>query len=459
MWAATICRLRLALAAVLLFAAARAERDARPGGAEPPSGSVALQLKAPPTFEHAVLHLAPSADYEASLTELLRGFNSILRSVFGEEARAIPFGSILQSVYLEGSDLDLCFDVPGESIAVVEFNGGKQFDSTRQVVTLRKLAHVLERQQGRFRVIETRLWAGLKIPLIIVRYHSTTGFEIEADLSVGSIVSGVQRGLTDRCIRRLFARCPRALHLARVVKLWATVEKLNKAYEGFLNSLGWTCLVLYYCIERNFVDALAIYEEEPNERGPGGDTTAVPPLLHTAQSRGGDLTLEEQLLEVPTALEVADFFQWLASWTAWWPQAPPAPHKDPGSNAAMMVVWGLSLVDGNIIEVPPPTKTWIGNSDLFIEDPGARIGKGSSMNIASSLKAFNWAYTLERCADAAMLLRAGVSYVGGGPQAAQNMGGGGGGTVARLWLEGLLRRGAIEANSAHGGAQVPHSAP
>jgi len=395
-----------------------------------------------------VLHLAPSADYEAALAELLREVNSRLRDVFGDDARALPFGSILQSVYLEGSDLDLCFDVPGEAISVVEFNNGKQFDSTRQVEALRRLARVLD---GNFQVIETRLWAGLKIPLIIVRYQSSSGFMIEADLSVGSIVSGVQRGLTDRCIRRLFARCPRALHLARVVKLWATVEKLNKAYEGFLNSLGWTCLVLYYCIDRNFVSASAVYDEEPSERALDG-AAALPPLLHTAHARGGELTDEEQLQEVPGALDLADFFEWVAAWGSWWPHAPPAPHIDTGPGAGMMqMVWGLSLVDGNIVEVPAPTKTWVGNSELFIEDPGARIGKGASQNIASSLKAFNWGYTLERCAEVAMLLRAGVGYIGAQPT---QDAGGGGGIVARLWLEGLLRRGAAENYGVDGGAGI-----
>merc|ERR1740121_2764110 len=95
--------------------------------------------------------------------------------------------------------------------------------------------------------------------------------EIETDISVGTSFEGVEKGLCDRLIRRLLAVCPRAMHLVRNVKLWAKVEKPNKAYDGFLNSLGWTLLVLQYFLDRGEISTVQLYDEEPDERGSGGD--------------------------------------------------------------------------------------------------------------------------------------------------------------------------------------------
>lgn len=360
-----------------------------------------------PDFASAVLQLTPSDSFENAMREALEAVDKAVKAVFGTQAYVLPFGSLVQGMHLAGSDLDLALEVPGEDLIGQAPAGGK-VDNGPQVSALKRLMRKLP---NAFRVTETRFWKHMKVPIIVLAYRSASGEEVEADISVGAVFEGVQKGYTDRVVRRLLARSPRAMHLARLIKLWAKLEKLNKAYDGFLNALGWTLMVLFFFLDRGEITCDAMQEEEPNEHGPSGDDGSLPPRLH----KGEDFASGElELLEVPTSEDVADFFEWLVLyWNAW-------PEDTPEG------AWGISLVDGTIIQVAKPSKTWADSTSFFIEDPGVRMAKGSSENVARSLKVAPWKMTLQRCEATAASLRA-------HPEAGE------------AWLQRLLQQVAAEA--------------
>merc|ERR1740121_52248 len=191
--------------------------------------------------------------------------------------------------------------------------------------------------------------------------------EIETDISVGTSFEGVEKGLCDRLIRRLLAVCPRAMHLVRIVKLWAKVEKLNKAYDGFLNSLGWTLLVLQYFLDRGEFSTANLYNEEPNERGNESDPNQLPPQLHPAPTEKEEI--DDASIHVPDAGQVADFFAWVGDWETWWPKERPVALEGETQG-----YWALSLVDGQVVEAPAGTeRKFPDQCDFFLEDPGVKI--------------------------------------------------------------------------------------
>merc|ERR1712232_1453440 len=75
------------------------------------------------------------------------------------------------------------------------------------------------------------------------------------------------------------------------------------------------------------------------------------------------------------------------------------PEDDPDNK------WGISLVDGSMIEVPRPSKQYGDQSSLYIEDPGIRKVKGTHDNVARSLKTGTWRTTLDKCREAARVLK------------------------------------------------------
>jgi len=316
----------------------------------------------------------------------MEAVNAAVKAVFGAEAYVQPYGSLVQGMHLDGSDLDLCIEVPGEDLVGPVGANGKT-DNGLQVAALKRLMRKLP---GTFRVTETRFWKHMKVPIIILAFRSGSGEEVETDISVGAVFEGVQKGFTDRLVRRLLARLPRAIHLARLVKLWARLEKLNKAYDGFLNSLGWTLMVLFFFMERGEITCDMLHEEEPNENGPDGDGGSLPPPL-----RGSGEGASGELQDVPSYEEVAEFFEWVKLYVESWPEDQPES------------AWGISLVDGTMIEVPKASKQWADQCSFFIEDPGVRLAKGSAENVARSLKVAPWRTTLQRCEAAASALRAG----------------------------------------------------
>lgn len=360
-------------------------------------------------FATAVVGLAPPAKFEDSVREALAAVDTALRKVFGDEAYIVPFGSLVQGVHLNGSDLDLCVHVPGGEDPVIE---GRKPDNTKQVAALKRFMGNLPRPT--FRVIETRFWKHMRVPILILGHAgSGGGDEIEADISVGVEFDGVEKGFTDRLVRRVLAQCPRALHTVRIVKLWAKVEKLNKAYDGFLNALGWTLLVLYFFMQRGEVTSSALNDEEPNEKG-SSEGLLPPPLI----AGPGDEPDSVDTFDAPGPEDIADFFDWVTETVSTWPEA------------AEGTAWGISLVDNTISEVPPPKQQYADQSSLFIEDPGIRMTKGTSENVARSLKVAPWKASMDKCTAAAKTLR------DEDPAAAD------------AWVAALLRRVADEKNQA-----------
>jgi hypothetical protein len=177
------------------------------------------------------------------------------------------------------------------------------------------------------------------------------------------------------------------------------VESLNKAYDGFLNALGWTLLVIYFFIDRCEITCDILEQEEENERG-----DSLPPPLDAEE------------FDVPSSEEVADFFEFVAGFETW-------PEED-GSPQ------GISLVDGSMVSVPAPEKKYADQCDFFLEDPGIRLSTQRSENVARSLKKVPWQTTLQKCQDVASTLRG--AFV----------------TDADEWINSLIKKAASQAAAA-----------
>lgn len=175
---------------------------------------------------------------------------------------------------------------------------------------------------------------------------------------------------------------PNILAVLRIVKTWAKIEKLNKAYEGFLNSLGWTLLVLYFFMQTGDLskDILRANADEVAAQDCNG-MLDVPMRSDTECDRA--LCQEH----------VINFFDWVVATVSEWPE-----HPCGGA-------YGISLVDGCMIEVPPPAKQWADQCSFFVEDPGIRIRRGESANVARSVQNGPLRTTLERCTNAARSLK------------------------------------------------------
>jgi len=359
-----------------------AEGDAEDEGHEGEIEVLDDEVPEDTTFASAVWKLAPAPDFEAAAREAAAAVDHCVKKVFGHEAFVLPYGSLVQGVHLDGSDVDLCLDLGG---AVT--SSGK--DNSSQVNALKRLMSNLP---SSFRVTETRFWKHIKVPILIVRYTSCSNQEVEADISVGIEHEGVDKSFTDRLVRRVLSRCPKALHAARAVKLWAKAEKLNKAFEGQLNSLGWTLLVLYYFFEQAEVDSEVLNEEAPDERGLEGENS-LPPPLHTGEEDEELADPDMQYNDVPSPMVLAEFFEWVVSTATSWPE-------EDAEGAC-----GLSLIDVSMIKVPAATKQWADQTSFFIEDPGIRLTKGTSENVARALKSRPWRVSLDRCKAAAATLR------------------------------------------------------
>eukprot|EP00747_Dinoflagellata_sp_TGD_P209108 gnl/TRDRNA2_/TRDRNA2_82531_c0_seq1.p1 gnl/TRDRNA2_/TRDRNA2_82531_c0~~gnl/TRDRNA2_/TRDRNA2_82531_c0_seq1.p1 ORF type:complete len:451 (-),score=56.68 gnl/TRDRNA2_/TRDRNA2_82531_c0_seq1:39-1391(-) len=321
----------------------------------------------------ALSRLEPSPDFEEAVREAWSAVRRAARRAFGPRAEVRAFGSLLQGAHLQGSDLDLCIDFPPE-VSLSRRNRNAS-GNEKQANALRRLLKVLP---PAFSVKEERLFRHIRVPIVILGYDSTSGETVETDVSVGFTDErvGVEKGFTDRLIRRaLSSASPRALHLVRLVKQWAKVEGLTKAFEGYLNSLGWTLLCLFFLMGRGELVPGLLYEddEEDEDARPG-----VPPPLHCDGS-GHDM---------PGSADLAAFFGMVAGYERWL-------DKDLES------MWGLSLVSGKLIRRPTGEE-----SPFYIEDPGVKIATGQSENVARALREHTWRSICARCRRAAETLQA-----------------------------------------------------
>eukprot|EP00929_Paragymnodinium_shiwhaense_P061145 TRINITY_DN30532_c0_g1_i2.p1 TRINITY_DN30532_c0_g1~~TRINITY_DN30532_c0_g1_i2.p1 ORF type:complete len:528 (+),score=134.58 TRINITY_DN30532_c0_g1_i2:102-1685(+) len=314
--------------------------------------------------------LIPSASYEQAVKEAAGALAKAVSKTFGAEARVLLFGSILQGAHLPDSDLDICLHVPGLK-ALSKKSGNRE-----QVQALRRLLQKLPRQM--FNIVETRLFATIRVPIVILRYWSYSGENVEVDVSVGASFDGVEKGFTDKLVRRLLSQAPaRCISMVRIVKQWAKIEGVNKAYDGYLNSLGWTLLVIYFYMLGGAIDPSMMEVLDAAER------QSLPPPLST----GNDCT-------PPPVSDVVGFFELVASLASF------------GSDYSDDDPPGVSVVSGGPVSSPSDTQ-----GPLFIEDPGPRLATGKRENVARALRDHAWRGTLRKCRVVAKTLKSQAGFV------------------------------------------------
>lgn len=313
--------------------------------------------------------LVPSAEFEVAADEATAAVVKAAQRAFGPTARVLPYGSLVQGTHIQGSDMDLCVHAPcwNQSSCL------RQLDNSTQVLALKKLVRELP---DSFHVVEMRFSKHIRVPIVVLRFISSKGQEVETDISMGIAFDGVQKGRLDKMIRRALMRVPQALPFIQLVKHWARSEGLNKAYEGFLNSLGWALLVLHWFTKEGAVNG-SLFDAE-------GD-------MPLALNDKGWLSppLESGTIEALSRQDLADFFRMVADYE----ELLSRQHsQDSGA-------WGVSLVDTRPVQGPADD-----TSPFFLEDPGARLACGRLQNVARALRMKCWKTILRKCRAAATAL-------------------------------------------------------
>mmetsp|Transcript_29189 Transcript_29189/g.52931 ORF Transcript_29189/g.52931 Transcript_29189/m.52931 type:complete len:767 (+) Transcript_29189:63-2363(+) len=338
-------------------------------GPRPPQFPPPQELRPSIALGRTLAALLPSQDFEAAARTALKSIEDLVQKIFGPRARVKPYGSLVQGSHLQGSDLDLCLDCPW----LLEGLDQKKLHAA-QVNALTRMSKQLP---ASFVVQETRFWWHVRVPILILEYTVASGEKIQVDISVGGFdFAGVEKGYVDLLIQGVFAQAPKALALVLLVKQWAKVEGLNKAFDGFLNPLGWTLLCLYFLMRRGEVLPEAFV------RPPEGNLPCLAPPRAIAALTS----------LVPSTSELAEFFEDVASFQEWLPD----------SRTTQGGPRGISLL---------PFKEVQGSSGdkgaFYLEDPAARLVANKSENVARALKEDTWRLVLQRCRGAAKALRAG----------------------------------------------------
>jgi hypothetical protein len=285
---------------------------------------------------------------EALAREAVAEVQAAVRKAFELEARVLPLGSVVQGTNIDGSDLDLYVDIP-------------DYKDSR----IKALESIMKQLSPNCLV---KSWK-FDVPLVMLTFTNSYNQQIQVDVSVGSDCNGIEKGLVDRLIRRLIARHRFCLPLVRFVKHWAKVEGLTKTYKGYMPSLAWTLVVLYFYATRGQLDMDCLKDEEENERGEPG-VSHIPPFFECDS-------------EVVAPELLRDFFSMVADWAA----LTEKPRHGSGP-------WGISLhgeVQGQSTESAP----------FFIAAPHPDL----SVNVASDLREGTWRTILRKCRSAADTLR------------------------------------------------------
>ncbi|CAK8987098.1 unnamed protein product [Durusdinium trenchii] len=310
--------------------------------------------------------LLPSESFEQMVREAERQVEEASRVALGPNTTVKSFGSTLQGTFLEGSDLDLYI------CSSREYDTRHTHDE--QVKMLRFLEAELRKSFKSFEVKERRFEWHVRVPILILLFQSHQ-HELQVDISVGELDHvGVQKGFVDRLIRAALTKGEVALPMVLLVKRWAKVENLNKAFEGSLSPLAWTLLCLYFliCKDRLPKEALAVPAEEPVPR-----RNAV-----------------KLCQNCPTQQELSDFFD-MVSELGQKAQATKAAHETGP--------FGVSLLPWKECHGETSDKAF-----FFIEDPAARL-RGITVNVARGVKdQERWKNLLKRCEGARNLLRSKV---------------------------------------------------
>lgn len=352
----------------MLDSAAGAKRKKKAGAKQRGQKAAKQQQQTPFAALASLLKPLPTSDGAAR--EALEAVAGAAKRAFGEGARAVPFGSFVQGAQLPGSDLDVCLQLPGFS--------RKQLAGTGAQVSALKA--FLARLPKTFRVIEKRFSPTIKVPIVVLAFASSSGHIVETDVSIGVSCNGAEKGFADRLVRKMLACTPSALWLVRVVKHWARVQGVSKAFDGFLNSLSWTILVLYWLMRRDELDASVI--EDTDVRDSDGKFSLPEPLACDASA-------------AMTSGDLADFFSMVAGL-----------DDALGDEHSGMLAPAISLLEPQRLDVCDED-----SAPLFIEDPGVRVACGRRANVARALRPASWRLILQRCGVAARRLRGGEADV------------------------------------------------
>lgn len=143
-------------------------------------------------FERTIVELAPPLEFEEAMQEAMVAIDQVVKNAFGADAWLLPFGSIVQGSHLDGSDLDLGVSIPGEDGGNNNAERGGKTNNSGQVAILKRL---MSKFPNSFRVIETRFWKHIKVPIIVEGFMSSSGKEVETDVSVGVEFENVAKKL------------------------------------------------------------------------------------------------------------------------------------------------------------------------------------------------------------------------------------------------------------------------
>ncbi|CAE8659582.1 unnamed protein product, partial [Polarella glacialis] len=328
-----------------------------------------------PTFVKTLAKLLPSPEFEDAARMALSCLEEVARLTFGDKVRVRPFGSLVQGSHLEGSDLDVFVDCPGLLDGPVIDGKGQEskYPKAAEAEKQSKQVHALVRllrhlKSSSFIVKERRLERHVRVPILILEFQGS--IKVEADVSVGDDSAGVEKGYIDRLIQRAFVRAPVALPWVLLVKQWAKVEGLNKAYEGYLNSLGWTLLCFYFLMVRGKVPSDAFSQDLEDSL-----SSSLAPFQSSRSLHFDKLA--------PSTWELSEFFEEVA---------------------ALKLGAGISLAPCEEVEGE-------GDEVFYIEDPASKRGGATrwSTNVAKSLRQQAWAVLQKRSRAASQALRAGNS--------------------------------------------------
>eukprot|EP00928_Gymnodinium_smaydae_P023725 TRINITY_DN19465_c0_g2_i2.p1 TRINITY_DN19465_c0_g2~~TRINITY_DN19465_c0_g2_i2.p1 ORF type:complete len:547 (+),score=121.01 TRINITY_DN19465_c0_g2_i2:140-1780(+) len=322
--------------------------------------------------------LEPTTPCTKAVSEALRLLSSHVRAVFGKEASLVLFGSRLQGVHLDASDVDVSVQAPGCKSSQAE-----------------ALLELLGQLREPFVVKEARLESHVRVPVLVLAVE-VRGLQVEVDVTFlcDDEFARSAKGRTDRFIRKALLNVPRAVPLVRVIKLWARSEGLNNAFGGYINSLGWTLLCLFSLLSQGVTtpyDAWNLAKDDDCYEFAGVSTNGKPIVPNALRSTNWSCV----------ASDVHYFFCMFEDIAA---------SMEHG-------YCGLSLFYG-FCERPGKDR-----SPLFVEDPGLALLDHYD-NVARSLRSKQWADVCQRCAAAAAALEPSASV----PAEA----------AASTWLRGLL---------------------
>jgi len=301
--------------------------------------------------------LLPSNCFEELVDSAQKKIQETAGRVLGADARVKNFGSILQGTFLEGSDLDL-YIIREQKPELVQTHA-------QQVSALRKLESTLPLHG--FEVKDKRYEWHVRVPILILVYQDSS-YELQVDISIGEADhEDVEKGQVDRLIQAALNQAPVALPLVLLVKRWAKIEGLNKAFEGNLSPLAWTLLCLFFLIHKGLLprDALATPSRTPAPRREP----------------------QELCTNCPKREDLAEFFSMVCRLGRRTRQRDEGPY-------------GVALLPARECHGEVNDKAL-----FFVEDPAARC-KNRMVNVARGVKdKAKWEHLLRRCEGASAVLR------------------------------------------------------